>query len=39
MIKYQREVYSWEFVFLGAKQDAISDRGKDGNTDSQRGNM
>ena len=24
MIKYQREVYSWEFVFLGAKQDAIS---------------
>jgi len=24
MIKHQREVYSWEFVFLGAKQDAIS---------------
>jgi hypothetical protein len=24
MIKHQREVYSWEFIFLGAKQDAIS---------------
>ena len=24
MIKHQREVYSWEFIFLGAKQDAIA---------------
>src|ERR1700745_1547522 len=24
MIKHQRQVYSWEFVFLAAKQDAIS---------------
>ena len=23
MIKHQREVYSWEFIFLGARQDAI----------------
>jgi hypothetical protein len=23
MIKHQREVYSWEFLFLGANQDAI----------------
>ena len=23
MIKHQREVYSWEFLFLGARQDAI----------------
>ena len=23
MIKRQREVYSWEFIFLGANQDAI----------------
>lgn len=27
-IKEQREVYSWEFLFLGAKQDAISEGGK-----------
>jgi len=30
MIKHQREVYSWEFVFLGAKQDAISTGAKMG---------
>jgi hypothetical protein len=24
MIKHQRKLYSWEFVFLAAKQDAIS---------------
>jgi hypothetical protein len=24
MIKHRREVHSWEFIFLGAKQDAIS---------------
>jgi methionine salvage enolase-phosphatase E1 len=23
MIKHQREAYSWEFIFLGANQDAI----------------
>jgi len=39
MIKHQREVYSWEFVFLGAKQDAISAVAKIGNTDSQRGHI
>jgi hypothetical protein len=30
MIKHQGEVYSWEFVFLGAKQDAISTGAKMG---------
>ena len=30
MIKHQREVYSWEFIFLGAKQDAISTGAKMG---------
>ena len=30
MIKHQREVSSWEFVFLGAKQDAISTGAKMG---------
>ena len=30
MIKRQREVYSWEFIFLGAKQDAISTGAKMG---------
>lgn len=25
MIKHQREVYSWEFIFLGADQDAIAE--------------
>jgi hypothetical protein len=30
MIKHQREVFSWEFVFLGAKQDAISTGAKMG---------
>ena len=30
MIRHQREVYSWEFVFLGAKQDAISTGAKMG---------
>jgi hypothetical protein len=30
MIKHQRDVYSWEFVFLGAKQDAISTGAKMG---------
>lgn len=28
MIKHQREVYSWEFIFLGADQDAIAEGGK-----------
>ena len=30
MIKHQRDVYSWEFVFLGAKQNAISTGAKMG---------
>jgi hypothetical protein len=30
MIKHQRELYSWEFIFLGAKQDAISTGAKMG---------
>jgi hypothetical protein len=30
MIKHQREVYSWEFIFLGAKQDPISTGAKMG---------
>src|SRR6516164_8215011 len=30
MIKHQREVYSWEFIFLGAKQDAIATGAKMG---------
>lgn len=30
MIKHQREVYSWEFIFLGADQDAIAEGGKYG---------
>ena len=30
MTKHQREVYSWEFVFLGAKQDAITTGAKMG---------
>lgn len=30
MIKHQREVYSWEFIFLGADQDAIAEGSKYG---------
>lgn len=30
MIKHQREVYSWEFIFLGADQDAIAESAKYG---------
>lgn len=35
MIKHQRETYKWEFVFIGANQDAIAEGGEMGFTASQ----
>ena len=30
MIRHQREKYSWEFIFLGANQDAFAEAQKNG---------
>jgi len=30
MIRYQKEKYSWEFIFLGANQDAFAEASKIG---------
>ena len=30
MIRHQREKYSWEFIFLGANQDAFAEAAKIG---------